>query len=85
MTRQDDGDLKVGDVSVTHLSWTDHSLIGFRFSRTPSFCRGDGLWMSVPQRLMDPNEFLTALRELLGTIVGDPVEKLAEWGNDLSS
>ncbi|KAF7246017.1 putative RNA-directed DNA polymerase from transposon BS [Varanus komodoensis] len=82
-TGQEEGDLRVRNLSLTPLSWSDHFLIRFELESGLSLCKGaDPIILVRPQSQMDPDGFLEALGDFPVDKAGAPVDALVEVWND---
>lgn len=68
---QEECDQRLEELVTVPLSWTDHYLVGFRFTWIPRLSRGGGFIKIICTRSqMDPNRFLMALGELPADMIG---------------
>ncbi|KAF7239258.1 hypothetical protein EYD10_14085 [Varanus komodoensis] len=82
-TGQEEGDLRVRNLSLTPLSWSDHFLIRFELESGLSLCKGaDPIVLVRPQSRMDPDGFLEALGDFPVDKAGDPVDVLVVLWNE---
>ncbi|KAF7238147.1 Sperm-associated antigen 17 [Varanus komodoensis] len=80
---QEEGDLRVRNLSLTPLSWSDHFLIRFELESGLSLCKGaDPIVLVCPRSRMDPDGFLEALGDFPVGKAGDPVDALVELWNE---
>ncbi|KAF7251034.1 putative RNA-directed DNA polymerase from transposon BS [Varanus komodoensis] len=81
-TGQEEGGLRVRNLCLTPLSWSDHFLVRFVLESGLSLCKGaDPIVWVRPQSWMDPDGFLKALGEFPADKTGAPVEALVELWN----
>ncbi|KAF7254138.1 hypothetical protein EYD10_00669 [Varanus komodoensis] len=81
-TGQEEGGLRVSNVCLTPLSWSDHFLVRFVLESNFSLCKGvDPILWVRPRSRMDPEGFLKALGEFPADKTGAPVEALVELWN----
>uniref|UniRef100_A0A8D2IPS6 Reverse transcriptase domain-containing protein n=1 Tax=Varanus komodoensis TaxID=61221 RepID=A0A8D2IPS6_VARKO len=84
-TEQEEGDLRVRNLSLTPLSWSDHFLIRFELKSGLSLCKGeDPIALVCPRSWMDPDGFLEALGDFPFDKDGDPVDALVELWNEMT-
>ncbi|KAF7242353.1 putative RNA-directed DNA polymerase from transposon BS [Varanus komodoensis] len=86
LTGQEEGDLRVRNLSLTPLSWSDHFLIRFELESGLSLCKGaDPIVLVRPQSRMDPDGFLEALGDFPVDKAGNPVDALVElWNGEMT-
>ncbi|KAF7253695.1 hypothetical protein EYD10_00878 [Varanus komodoensis] len=85
-TGQEEGGLRVRNLCLTPLSWSDHFLVRFVLESDLSLCKSAGpiVWVH-PQSWMDPDGFLKALGEFPADKTGVPVEALVElWNREMT-
>ncbi|KAF7243157.1 Ephrin type-A receptor 4 [Varanus komodoensis] len=83
---QEEGGLRVRNLCLTPLSWSDHFLVRFVLESGLSLCKGVDpiVWVS-PRSRMDPDGFLKALGEFPADKTGAPVEALVElWNGEMT-
>ncbi|KAF7250183.1 putative RNA-directed DNA polymerase from transposon BS [Varanus komodoensis] len=85
-TGQEEGDLRVRNLCLTPLSWSDHFLVRFVLESGLSLCKGaDPIVWVRPWSRMDPDGFLKALGEFPADKTGAPVEALVEqWNTEMT-
>ncbi|KAF7234862.1 50S ribosomal protein L1 [Varanus komodoensis] len=85
-TGKEEGDLRVRNLSLMPLSWSDHFLIRFELESGLSLCKGaDQIVLVHPQSRMDPDGFLKALGDFPVDKAGDPVDALVElWNGEMT-
>ncbi|KAF7237672.1 Holo-[acyl-carrier-protein] synthase [Varanus komodoensis] len=85
-TGQEEGDLRVRNLRLTPLSWSDHFLMRFEFRAGLSLCKGpDPIMMVRPRSQMDPDGFLRALGDFPVDKAGAPVDALVElWNGEMA-
>ncbi|KAF7243480.1 putative RNA-directed DNA polymerase from transposon BS, partial [Varanus komodoensis] len=83
---QEEGDLRVRNLCLTPLSWSDHFLVRFELESNLSLCKGeDPIVLVRPRSGMDPDVFLKALGEFPVDKAGAPVDALVElWNGDMT-
>uniref|UniRef100_A0A8D2J5Z0 Reverse transcriptase domain-containing protein n=1 Tax=Varanus komodoensis TaxID=61221 RepID=A0A8D2J5Z0_VARKO len=82
-TGQEEGDLRVRNLSLMPLSWSDHFLTRFQLESSLSLCKGaDPIVLVRPWSQMDPDGFLEALGDFPVDKAGDPVDALVELWNE---
>ncbi|KAF7251291.1 Dystrophin, partial [Varanus komodoensis] len=82
-TGQEEGDLRVRNLSLMPLSWSDHFLIRFELESGLSLCKGaDPIVLVCPESRMDPDGSLEALGDFPVDKAGDPVDALVELWNE---
>ncbi|KAF7235017.1 C-type lectin domain family 2 member D, partial [Varanus komodoensis] len=85
-TGQEEGGLRVRNLCLTPLSWSDHFLVRFVLESDFSLCKGvDPIVWVHPRSRMDPEGFLKALGEFPADKTGAPVEALVElWNGEMT-
>ncbi|KAF7241018.1 RNA-directed DNA polymerase from mobile element jockey [Varanus komodoensis] len=85
-TGQEEGGLRVRNLCLTPLSWSDHFLVRFVLESDFSLCKGaDPIVWVRPRSRMDPEGFLKALGEFPADKTGAPVEALVElWNGEMT-
>ncbi|KAF7247658.1 RNA-directed DNA polymerase from mobile element jockey [Varanus komodoensis] len=85
-TGQEEGGLRVRNLCLTPLSWSDHFLVRFVLESDISLCKGaDPIVWVRPRSRMDPEGFLKALGEFPADKTGAPVEALVElWNGEMT-
>ncbi|KAF7238137.1 Sperm-associated antigen 17, partial [Varanus komodoensis] len=85
-TGQEEGGLRVSNLCLTPLSWSDHFLVRFVLESDFSLCTGaDPIMWVRPRSWMDPEGFLKALGEFPADKTGAPVEALVElWNGEMT-
>ncbi|KAF7247959.1 putative RNA-directed DNA polymerase from transposon BS [Varanus komodoensis] len=85
-TGQEEGGLRVSNLCLTPLSWSDHFLVRFVLESDFSLCKGaDPIVWVRPRSRMDPEGFLKALGEFPADKTGAPVEALVElWNGEMT-
>ncbi|KAF7253167.1 Xanthine dehydrogenase/oxidase [Varanus komodoensis] len=85
-TEQEEGGLRVSNLCLTPLSWSDHFLVRFVLESDFSLCKGvDPIVWVCPRSRMDPEGFLKALGEFPADKTGAPVEALVElWNGEMN-
>ncbi|KAF7234897.1 E3 ubiquitin-protein ligase TRIM21 [Varanus komodoensis] len=85
-TGQEEGGLRVRNLCLTPLSWSDHFLVRFVLESNLSLCKCvDTIVWVCPQSRMDPDGFLKALGEFLANKTGAPVGALVElWNGEMT-
>ncbi|KAF7254753.1 Formin-2, partial [Varanus komodoensis] len=82
-TGQEEDDLRVRNLSLMPLSWSDHFLIRFELESGLSLCKGaDPIILVWPRSWMNPDGFLEALGDIPVDKAGDPVDALVELWNE---
>ncbi|KAF7254804.1 RNA-directed DNA polymerase from mobile element jockey [Varanus komodoensis] len=86
LTGQEEGALRVRNLCLTPLSWSDHFLVRFVLESDFSLCKGaDPIVWVRPRSRMDPEGFLKALGEFPADKMGAPVEALVElWNGEMT-
>ncbi|KAF7251550.1 hypothetical protein EYD10_03015 [Varanus komodoensis] len=85
-TGQEEGGLRVRNLCLTPLSWSDHFLVRFVLKNGLSLCKGvDPIVWVRPRIRMDPDGFLKALGEFPADKTGAPVKALVElWNGEMT-
>ncbi|KAF7245134.1 Threonylcarbamoyladenosine tRNA methylthiotransferase [Varanus komodoensis] len=85
-TGQEEGGLRVRNLCLTPLSWSDHFLVRFVLESGLSLCKGADPFVWVHSRSqVDPDGFLKALGEFPADKTGAPVEALVElWNGEMA-
>ncbi|KAF7250260.1 EGF-like repeat and discoidin I-like domain-containing protein 3 [Varanus komodoensis] len=85
-TGQEEGDLRMSNLCLTPLSWSDHFLMRFELDSGLSLCKGaDRIVLVHPQSRMDPDGFLKALGKFPVDKAGAPVDALVElWNGEMA-
>ncbi|KAF7243052.1 putative RNA-directed DNA polymerase from transposon BS [Varanus komodoensis] len=85
-TGQEEGGLRVRNLCLTPLAWSDHFLVRFVLKSDLSLCKGaDPIVWVRPRSWMDPDGFLKALGEFPADKTGAPVEALVElWNGEMT-
>ncbi|KAF7235047.1 Vomeronasal type-2 receptor 26 [Varanus komodoensis] len=85
-TGQEEDDLRVRNLCLTPLSWSDHFLVRFVLESGRSlYKRADPIVWARPWSRMDPDGFLKALGEFPADKTGVPVEALVElWNGEMT-
>ncbi|KAF7252318.1 Solute carrier family 22 member 7 [Varanus komodoensis] len=83
---QEEGDLRVSNLCLAPLSWSDHFLVRFELDGSPCLCKSaDPIVLVLPQGWMDPDGFLKALGEFPDDKAGAPVDALVElWNGEMA-
>ncbi|KAF7253150.1 hypothetical protein EYD10_01179 [Varanus komodoensis] len=86
LTGQEEGDLRVRNLCLTPLSWSEHFLVRFEFKSSLSLCKGADLIVLVrPWIRMDPDGFLKTLGEFPVDKAGAPVNALVKlWNGEMT-
>ncbi|KAF7250618.1 hypothetical protein EYD10_03722 [Varanus komodoensis] len=85
-TGQVEDDLRVKNLCLTPLSWSDHLLVRFVLESGLSLYKSaDPIVWACPRSQMDPDGFLKALGEFPADKTGAPVEALVElWNGEMT-
>ncbi|KAF7253354.1 Fibroblast growth factor receptor 2 [Varanus komodoensis] len=85
-TGQEEGGLRMRNLCLTPLSWSDHFLMRFVLESSLSLCKGaDPIVWVCPWSRMDLDGFLKALGEFPADKTGAPVEALVElWNGEMT-
>ncbi|KAF7249282.1 Peroxisome proliferator-activated receptor gamma coactivator 1-beta [Varanus komodoensis] len=85
-TGQEEDDLRVRNLCLTPLSWSDHLLVRFVLESGLSLYKSaDPIVWARPRSRMDPDGFLKALGEFPADKTGAPVEALVElWNGEMT-
>ncbi|KAF7236187.1 putative RNA-directed DNA polymerase from transposon BS [Varanus komodoensis] len=85
-TGQEEGGLRVRNLCLTPLSWSDHFLVRFVLESDLSFCKGaDPIVWVRPRSRMNLEGFMNALGEFPADKTGAPVEALVElWNGEMT-
>ncbi|KAF7236044.1 putative RNA-directed DNA polymerase from transposon BS [Varanus komodoensis] len=83
---QEEGGLRVRNLCLTPLSWSDHFLVRFVLESGLSLCKGvDPIVWVCPRSQTDPDGFLKALGEFPADKTGAPVKALVElWNGEMT-
>lgn len=80
------GGLKVEDIVIIPLSWTDHYQVCFRLTGPTHLWRGGTIWKACSWTLKDPRRFLNAMRIFLVSMACSYEEDLAFlWNQEVST
>ncbi|KAF7249630.1 putative RNA-directed DNA polymerase from transposon BS [Varanus komodoensis] len=85
-TGQEESGLRVRNLCLTPLSWSDHFLVRLVLESGLSLCKGvDPIVWVRPRSWMDPDGFLQALGEFPADKTGAPVKALVElWNGEMT-
>ncbi|KAF7249458.1 RNA-directed DNA polymerase from mobile element jockey [Varanus komodoensis] len=85
-TGQEEDDLRVRNLCLTPLSWSDHLLVRFVLESGLSLYKSaDPIVWARPRSRMDPDGFLKALGDFPADKTGAPVEALVElWNGEMT-